>query len=715
MAERYNPFMTSEAKRRMAQIPPEFLAQLTPEQRARFVAATSPQRFNGTVKPPIQLMKPYTPSFTDRLRMGAGDAFGANSNRYRMAESLADLSPLPALDMLRDAQEQYVSGDYLGSALNTGLAIAGAPFGPASKIARSGGQQLSKVVRDGVGKSKNRVGTTGQYVGGPFGVDTPKKLRAMQDKYMEDVELGKAGADWYRDSSDFINQVALPNRRQGVADTLAVTSQSTGVDPNLGFTIKGINQRAAGLPVNTGRFPGSQSPLIEDVLSGQRGRLGPKREPFANNLSSSWNPALADTSVNDIWQGRSFGYTQPNGKPWDSGFSPQQHAFMDENMLVIADRLNAGQTAGRTDWDNLNTQAASWSGAKIRAGDITEADAAKSFGDFADKYAANATYEQAPGANTGQLEGILDRPFGERQAFEDVATWVNSQGIDDLYSSGGLLAQPTNPNVGSYTPASTGVLEINPGQVARPLVQQSDGAIIPSEANLLDIGESSRAYIDVQNAGAYHKIIPDNQTTAGERTSVGVALNDSPDQAKMAEAVALAEANGYFAVDTGFGVNFVNDIYSPIGANRTGADVGKSLKGDFGQQIERLFGVPGTRVKIQAGYEDFEEAWQAGQGSGAATRQFLDKLDENPTFAISIQPALQRKAAANIARDDAAGFPQRADVRNAREIFIKQGYEGLRAALKSGAVLPAIAAAVLSPLALQDSGGAQSGGSQSGI
>ena len=42
MAERYNPFMTLEAKRRMAQIPPEFLAQLTPSQREQFLAANSP-------------------------------------------------------------------------------------------------------------------------------------------------------------------------------------------------------------------------------------------------------------------------------------------------------------------------------------------------------------------------------------------------------------------------------------------------------------------------------------------------------------------------------------------------------------------------------------------------------------------------------------------------------------------------------------------------
>ena len=703
--------LTLEQQRALAQAPQQFMAQLTPSQRARFLESTSPQRFNNPqVQARPDMITPTVPTLRNRVRDFAVDSFGnspAGRRRVNTAMNAAETVD-PGIMILDEAQRAFGLGNYLESALGTGLGMAGVIPGVNSGA-------IKKVIRDGVGKSKNRVGTTGQYVGGPAGVNTPQKLRAMRDKYISDVELGKEGADWYQDSSDFINQVSLPQNRQGVADTIAITSANTGVNTNLGFAIKAINQRAAGLPVSTGRFPKSVNPLVEDALSGVRSNLGPKRTPFADNLSVAWNPKQAVNAVNDIWQGRSFGYTGPNGKPWDAGFSPQQHAFMDENMLVIEDRLNKSEMAGRTDWDNLNTQAASWSGAKIRAGDIVEADAAKHYGDFADRYTANATYEQAPGANTGQLEGILGRPFGERQAFEDVATWANSQGIDDLYSSGGLLAQKTNPNVGSYTPASTGVLEINPGQVGRPLVQQSDGQIIPSEAGLLDIGESSRAYIDVQNAGAYHKVIPDAQTKAGERTSVTVSLDGSPNREKMAQAVALADQNGFFAVDTGSGINFINDVYSEIGKKRTGADVGKAIQGEFGQQIESLFGAPASRVKIQAGYEDYEDAWQAGQGSGAATRQFLDKLNENPTFAMSIEPALQRKAAANIARDDAAGFPQRADVRNGREIFIKHGYKGLSSALDSGAAVPAIVAAVLSPMALQDSDEPQSGGLLRGI
>jgi hypothetical protein len=558
-------------------------------------------------------------------------------------------------------------------------------------------------VRAGVGRSKDRVGTTGQYVGGPAGMDTEDKLALMYKKYIDDVKLGAGGRNWYNDSSEFIDAVSPDGMRQSVADITGVTSQGTGVDSNLGFAIKGINQRAAGLPVETGRFPNNQSPLIEQALDNVRENLGPKRQPFADNLSVSWNPGMADTPVHDIWQGRAMGYKHPpsakfpDGKPWDAGFSPQQHSFMDDSMVEIQDQLNSAKALGYSDWDALNTQAAAWSGAKIRAGDITEADAAKHYGDFADKYAVNATYEQAPGANTAQLDGILDLPFEDRLAFENAATWQNSRGLDDIYSSGGLLTQPTNTMVGAYTPQATGILEINPGQVARPLVQQAGGEIIPSSAGLLDIAESSRAFIDVQNAGAYHKVIPDSQTKMGERSSINLAMDKSPEPELMSDISSLADEYGFFAVDTGNGVNFVNDIYSPIGAERTGGTLGKELKGDLGSRLDALVGSKGTRVKVQAGYEDYEAAWQAGEGSGKATTQFLDRLDENPTFAVAIEPALKRKAAANIERDAGSSFKGRKDIQRARKILSDKGIDGLKAALAAGTILPAIAMVVLDP------------------
>tara|TARA_R110000737_G_scaffold340539_1_gene363502 strand:- start:143 stop:1015 length:873 start_codon:yes stop_codon:yes gene_type:complete len=273
-----------------------------------------------------------------------------------------------------------------------------------------------------------------------------------------------------------------------------------------------------------------------------------------------------------------------------------------------------------------------------------------------------------------------------------------------MYSSGGLLTQPTDTMVGAYTPQATGILEINPGQVARPLVQQAGGEIIPSSAGLLDIAESSRAFIDVQNAGAYHKVIPDSQTKMGERSSINLAMDASPEPELMSDISSLADEYGFFAVDTGNGVNFVNDIYSPVGAERTGATLGKELKGELGEKLDSLVGSRGTRVKVQAGYEDYEAAWQAGEGSGKATTQFLNKLDQNPTFATAIEPALKRKAAANIERDAAMEkfdsgkkFKGRKDVERARRILADKGIDGLKAALAAGTILPAIAMVVLDP------------------
>jgi len=238
-------------------------------------------------------------------------------------------------------------------------------------------------------------------------------------------------------------------------------------------------------------------------------------------------------------------------------------------------------------------------------------------------------------------------------------------------------------------------------------VQQAGGEIIPSSAGLLDIAESSRAFIDVQNAGAYHKVIPDSQTKMGERSSINLAMDASPEPELMSDISSLADEYGFFAVDTGTGVNFVNDIYSPVGAGRTGGTLGKELKGELGDRLNTLVGSKGTRVKVQAGYEDYEAAWQAGEGSGKATTQFLNKLDQNPTFATAIEPALKRKAAANIERDAAMEefdpgkpFKGRKDVQRARRILADKGIDGLKAALAAGTILPAIAMVVLDPSSL---------------
>jgi len=558
----------------------------------------------------------------------------------------------------------------------------------------------AKRAAQGVGKSKRRVGSTGKYVGAPSGIESPQALGKMREKYMDLVETGIPGREWYHDSSSWINQTAPPGQRQAVADTLGVSSQGTGVDTNLGFTIKALNQNASGMPVKTGRFPGNQSPLIEEALVGNRSRLGPKRQPFADNLSVSWAPERAQHPVHDIWQGRAFGYTHPNGKPWDAGFSPQQHAFMDEETANLISRANAQELGGFSDWDPLRLQASSWTGAKIDAGDVSVDDAAKHYGDFAQKYKGYGTHEQTPGAGVGHLEELVNAPYDVRAQFNDAGSWTDERGVDSLYSSGGMLAEPTSRSVGAYTPEGTGRLEINPAEVAHPLISYEKGAVRPNEARLMDVGESSRAFVDAQNAGAWHAQIPDSQTKMGDRSSVVLDLNN-PSVEQMGRLSAEAADSGMFAVDAGGKVRMINDPYSDIGAARTGTTLGKELKGTLGGRLEDIAGAPGTRAKVQTGYEDYEKLWRAGEGSGQATTKFLSDLDSTPEFATRIEPALQRKAQMNMDRDAAMsaerGWPVREDIQNARRILVDSGYAGLKKALASGALLPAVVAAVLSP------------------
>jgi len=197
-------------------------------------------------------------------------------------------------------------------------------------------------------KILNRNKKSGQYVGAPAGVRSPQALGKIRNDYESAVGLGAGGADWYHDSSKFIESITNDTTKaQQMADTLAITSARTPVDANLGHTIKGINQKAAGYPTKTGGFPNVMEPVINEVLSGNKPALGFKREPFAQNLSVEWAPEKGVRPVHDIWDGRAWGYKDAKGKPWDAGFSETQHAWMDEQATLLDERMNANKTGGR--------------------------------------------------------------------------------------------------------------------------------------------------------------------------------------------------------------------------------------------------------------------------------------------------------------------------------------------------------------------------------
>ena len=199
-------------------------------------------------------------------------------------------------------------------------------------------------------------------------------------------------------------------------------------------------------------------------------------------------------------------------------------------------------------------------------------------------------------------------------------------------------------------------------------------------------------------------------------------MTSSPTEDQMLAVTKLAEDNGFIAVDTGQGINFINDTYSDIGAARTGTSLGKQLKqgqvldadknivkqSPFVQDIQNILGEDTKldRVKIDSNYLSFDDAWRAGEGSGAATDQFIEEIQKNKTLRDSLEPTIRSKAAANMARDAevsaSTGMPIREDVQNARRILVEGGIEALMKARKAGAILPAVFVAVLAGTQVED-------------
>ena len=635
-------------------------------------------------------------------------------------------------------------------------------FGKVSRAGQGAREGIAAIRQAKAQTSKTRrMGTTGKYVGAPYGMNSPQALGKMRKDYIQQVLEGFPGKDWYTEASHWARSVTNSDKEaQQLVDLLALTSQSSGVSTNLGFTVKALTQQALDQKIVTGRFPSRLAEQLE-LLEKLERLSSPKITPFADNLSIAWNKNIASNPVHDIWQGRALGYkgissklyptrkkamesiTNKKGdltgsvikvddgyrtsKTWDSGFSDAQHAFMDREMSTIIEMLNARKVGGKTDWTPAQAQAAAWTGAQIRAGSLTAEEAAKHYGSFAGRFTAHATTEQIPGKVTGHLEGLSDLPQSQREAYslDPRSSWTDEAGRDALYASTGVPVRESLENVGSFRPSGGGGLEINPGVVARPLVQTAEqapgkklGQLTPESRRILETVESGRGYIDVQEAAAAHRIIPSSQTKAGERTSLVIPLNRKVTWDEMVALDNIAERNGMFVVDSGRGVRLINDPTSKIGKARSQGKINmnkerKGKGGLFSQVVEAIDEPKGSVqvgvAKIDTVYEDYKSLWKQGEGSGAATTKFIGDMNKTPVIRNATEPVLQRKASQNYARDEAmaksSGLTVRQDLQEARRIFFTKGFAGLEEALNNGAILPVVAAAVVAPAVLFEQNG----------
>jgi hypothetical protein len=665
----------------------------TPTDIANLVRSPSPMEMFGDVsyEPPAQL--PYTTEYflkelpmapTSRLGQVAGQAGG-----------MAPLTPAEILRSLQLTRQGLMAGgrmvgEELANRMMSGRStIPGVPeaFAPSPiKFAMDPSVKASTAREAEVTRANRRSNTSGQYVGAPPGVDSPQKLGAMVNDYMKGMMEGLPGRSFYTDSSAdiFARTGQNINESDLLAQNIAILSRANNVGGNTSMSAKAHIQAATGDPIKTGRFPSKDSPPLQEMYNARMAEyLGHKRDPFATQLGVEYAPERIGRGVNDMHEAELMGY--PSGKVGGA----TQHAFMDEVRARAIAKANEIKLGGFSDWNTGNAQAAAWTGNKIRRGDLSPGDAAKSYATYFPLHEANATYEAVSSPVTGHLQGLLDAPFDARLRYtaDPLGTWnTSASGRDIGYTAAGMLPGQTAETVGRFKNSA------NPAFVARPVVgteTMADGqrVMTPGSARGMTAVEAARAYFDVQEAGAWHKLMPAKSADnySGARINFGKPFS----QSDMEKVAPLFEKKGYYLASAPEGITvmandgtpagklFADDVRSILKGNK---ETFKDAKVDFGA--------------LKSNYIDYGDAYKSGV-PGSVTNELMKHLEAAPKTAAMLEGnQLYRNTVLRRNERDAmaakAGYGvSRADVMRAREIFAKYGWQGLKDAAKAGTV-PAV-------------------------
>ena len=570
----------------------------------------------------------------------------------------------------------------------------------------------------------------GFYIGSPRDATSKQWLNKRREEFDKYVAADPKGGDWYDRYRGGMGEVTGGDPLHNKWMSNQEGQWSAGVDPGseLHFALKENNASIAGMPVKAAR-PAQHEAHMAALEARDPGlyQLGDKTGEYARLVNPDQPLPPGGTGVNDFRFARSWGYTEPSGEAQKGALTSAAHRFTDMETALAVDRANKSNLGGRSDWTGEQLQAAPW--VRQKALDIKSrnpalsydeafARANKTIADFFPRHEASATFEAQPGSVSGHLPESVKAGQAERGAYgtDPASSWATAPGgRDAIYSGLGvegtgnfMRVRPSQPMTGYYrTPV--GVLESNPGEVARPLTtftapktyeksfvgppeNEPFKTLTAHDRAIMDASEAFRGYVDAQNASAYHK-----NWTGGpqkEMNSLFFPRGGPADVNEMSALQAKASQHGLGdVVDTGKGLTSTS-FYPPISEAQAQA-LGKDIKGGG----FKSFGEP-TRVRTEGGYIDYTDKWPAGVGSGEATRHMLGYVNKTPELraAFNNNPYLAERAAAKLSRDEAWASKwgaTREDIQNARRI-ISEGpgaIDRLEAALKKGTIaLPVLAA-----------------------
>lgn len=404
---------------------------------------------------------------------------------------------------------------------------------------------------DGVRPEISRI------VGAPPGVDNQRKVGALRRKIKGLVKEGEPNRFWYEESSKAILDITNNNIDDAdkLAQAIAITSPSTGVETNLGFALQAFYQYKAGQPIETGRYPEEMSKKLEQAFAGQEWK-GKKTDKFYNNLMRVIDPSKAQGVTVDLWMMRLFGYGKDT-------VNITEYRFVENEINKIADQIG---------WEPQQVQAAAWVAGKAREEGTEVVEAGFNYADAINKNLSQISWESIPGRTNDHFNEMFDAPYEQSQEYHVAISkaLLDESGNDIIAKELDLLSPGIFEAPGYFEE------KVSPGSqtaVAAPKIRKpgkEDFAKMQPEAE-----DKIKAYSAVvgtllkQDGVGYHRPFFQKGIAKSKLNGIDIDIGRSLTEAEtVAVAKAMEEASGgitdYNPIGTKTGARIINFSYLDV-------------------------------------------------------------------------------------------------------------------------------------------------------
>lgn len=312
--------------------------------------------------------------------------------------------------------------------------------------------------------------------------------------------------------------------------------------------------------------------------------------------------------------------------------------------------------------------------------------------------------EATPGRVTGHFPGMPDLPYGTRRYYTSagLGAFEDPRGRDVLQNASGLDALSVRGMIGSFKERGK-PWDTNPGRS------------LPAEVPLQWAWDN--------DLGRYKPVLsPENMARVEAPAAVHGAMMG---QAGVGLPGLVSHPEGqHFVLEMPDKPKLTPEVMQKLQAKypkltfaHTGKDIAVldlenlNLTDIQRKNVAKMAGALGHVNADNVGsYVNYADAWANKPGSGAVTQRMLDYVDKlRPEEQAALDQAVRQPAGdvlAHYAQNvKSRKLPARADLMNMLQIMHEQGLAGVRAGLKSGAFLPALAGAFLLPALTQRQAG----------